>query len=145
MTTFNDRLTIINVYNDSIQLGRFLGDALKSTNEEQAREAWRNVLANMGKVISGLIDLGRNVPGYNSWLGGASNLLGLQNSVDAMQEDFNKGSFCKIRASDLLGYVGGLADFASSFLLISPPHLHPWPRIKGFWHHRRIGSVRCWQ
>jgi hypothetical protein len=39
MTTFNDRLTIINVYNDSLQLGSSLGDALKSTNDEQAKEA----------------------------------------------------------------------------------------------------------
>jgi hypothetical protein len=118
MTTLDAQLTIINVYNDSLQLGVGLGKALKSTNEMEAKKAWEDVLVNTGKVISGLVDLGRNVPGYNSWLGGASNLGGLQKSWDDMKEDYDKGSLCDIKAKDLLGYVGGLADFASSFLLI---------------------------
>ncbi|MFY8041888.1 MAG: hypothetical protein ACOVOD_03080, partial [Rhodoferax sp.] len=129
----NTALTIVNLQNDSLQLAKSLKDALTGNDPREVKLAWRDVLANSGKVIDGLKELADASPVWGKLLGPGSNLLALQNTVQSIQFEYDKnGSFSAIKAKDVLGYVGGLADFAGNFLIKPGPTLVVGLTLKGF-------------
>lgn len=132
MSALNTGYTIVNLQNDALQLADSLKTALTSNDTFETKLAWRDVLANSGKVINGLNDLASNNPTWNKFLGPGSNLLALRNSANAIEEVFkNGGSFSDIKAKDALSYLGGLSDFAGNFLIKPGPTLVAGLALKG--------------
>ena len=123
---------IANAQNDALALSKSLQTALTSSSNLERNRAWAEVVVTSGRLVTGLNELAGNDARWLGWLGVGSNLAGLQIAANKISADLSGGgSVTDLKAGDVLAYVGGLSDFAGTFLIKPGPQLVAGLALKG--------------